>query len=385
MDFTAAPFAPERRVMTNGAIPIALDLAALETVDPKPPAFIVDGWLPAGEVALLAGHGGTGKSFQTLHLGACIALGRPWHDIDTQRRRVAYFSFEDGGAVLHWRLTRICRHLGVKLGDLAAWLTIYDGTRSNAVLFGDGQSGIETTPTYEWLRTRVKDTASQCVIIDGVSDTYASNENARANVKAFVRAIRNLIPADGAAILIAHVDKGSANNPNTSQGYSGSTGWNNSVRSRWYLRPEVADTEDSTLTDGRLVLELQKSNYAQAGAMIPLRWDAEEHMHVRDEAAPAATGVESDLRDVVFRVIEKCARSGNHVPAAIGGAAHGGEGGGRKRPSAAAIRATQSTQAFQADRADASDRPYPGRIDQRRRPPLARLLCAGCGNAGMRQ
>src|SRR6267378_653351 len=138
-------------------------------------------------------------------------------------------------------------------------LTIYDGTRSDAVLFGDGQSGICTTPTYEWVRGEIGQIGAQVVVVDGVSDTYASNENARANVKAFVRAIRNLIPADGAALLIAHVDKGSANKPNTSQGYSGSTGWNNSVRARWYLRPEVGDAEDSAPTDDRVVvLELQK-------------------------------------------------------------------------------------------------------------------------------
>jgi len=48
-----------------------------------PPAFVWDGYLPRGVVALLGAHGGTGKSTIALMLGVCAALGRPLFGVDT--------------------------------------------------------------------------------------------------------------------------------------------------------------------------------------------------------------------------------------------------------------------------------------------------------------
>jgi hypothetical protein len=53
-DSTAAGF--------GSALPVELDLRALPQSDPEPPAFIIPEWFQQGEVALLGGHGGTGKS-----------------------------------------------------------------------------------------------------------------------------------------------------------------------------------------------------------------------------------------------------------------------------------------------------------------------------------
>lgn len=72
------------------------------------------------------------------------------------------------------------------------------------------------------------------------------------------RTLRRPGPQDGACLLLSHVDKSTAKNAETTQGYSGSTAWNNTVRAHWYLRSEV--------TKAACCLELVKANHAAAGA-----------------------------------------------------------------------------------------------------------------------
>jgi RecA-family ATPase len=307
-------------------VPQLLDLAELSIRAPQRPKFIDETacWYPQGEVTLLAAHGGTFKSSTAQHRDACIALERLWHGIRMKRRRVAFFSFEDCADVLHWRLSRICRSIGVDMRELDGWLHVFDGTRSDAIMFGDGRDGIGLTSTYFWMQEQIERCGAQCITIDGTADTFASNENSRPHVKAFVRAIRNLIPADGAATLIAHVDKLTAKSRETSEGYSGSTAWHNSVRSRWYLRPEndASDPDAAAAqADGRLILELQKSNYGPSGATIALRWNPELELYVQDVSHATASGLMARLDEdsALAALIRRAYDGGDPVPTAFGG------------------------------------------------------------------
>jgi RecA-family ATPase len=128
--------------------PKPLDLRALAQRPPAPPAHIVDGWLPEGEVTLFAGHGGIGKSAIALHLGACIALERRWFGLQVRSRLVLYISAEDGADVIHWRLRRICTHLGVAITDLADRFRIIDASRSDAELMAAQPSELRPTERY---------------------------------------------------------------------------------------------------------------------------------------------------------------------------------------------------------------------------------------------
>jgi len=265
--------------------PLALDLADLAGRDPVPPAFVIEGFLPQGELTLFAGHGGTGKTSVALLAAVCIAAGRDFYGLPVQRRRVAFLSCEDGRGVLHWRLRRICDWLGVSLADMAGWLTIWDASAVEPALMTESlRDGLHTTAAFDWLQSKRGE--YQVLVIDGASDSFDANENQRRHVRRFVRALRRLVPADGAVLLLAHVDKLSARSSDTSQGYSGSTAWNNSARARWYLREEG---------DG-LLLEVQKSNYSASGQRIRLSWNAEAHVWAGAVERPASK-LDRDLAD----------------------------------------------------------------------------------------
>lgn len=299
--------------------PREINIAALAERVPEPPAFIVPDWLPAGEVTLLAANGGTGKSATALRLAVCLCTGRDFHGLPVAQRSVDFVSFEDAEPVIHWRLHRICRALGVAPADVADGLRIFDGTKCVSAWYSRGQFG-ETGPTaaFHAMAERIGG-PGRVVIVDGSNDTFAANENDRAQVKAFTRMLRRLIAADGALLLLAHVDKLAAKSGAESLGFSGSTGWNNGVRCRWYM---YVETDDEGIESGRIALEVRKSNLGRTGARMLLAFDEASGTFERVDTETPQRGrafQRADEADAILQIIRAAWAAGDPIPAATGG------------------------------------------------------------------
>jgi hypothetical protein len=284
--------------------PRPLDLATLATEVPQRPAFVVRDWLPAGYATLLAGHGGVGKSVIALLLAVCIALGLAFFGIATERRRVLYISCEDRESLLHWRLVHICAYLGLDMSELAGKLSIFDMVGRDAVLWArDPRTGFTVTPAFATLARCVDLLRTQVLIVDGVSDAFGGNENARVEVKAFVNALLGLIPLDGALLLLGHVSKPVAGNGNTTEGYSGSTQWHNACRARWYLYPETEKDDGGSRAQrtGKLALELQKSNLGRTDQAMTFEWDDEARLFIAS-GVTGTSAIDRKYRDETERL-----------------------------------------------------------------------------------
>ncbi len=271
--------------------PPSLDLEVLAEREPEAPRFIMADWLPEGYATLFAGHGGVGKSAIALHLAVCMAAGIPFFGIPVERRRVLYLSCEDREKVLHWRLARICKHLGLDMAGLRGWLEIIDLVGSDTILWSrDPRTGYSLTAAYGRLDARIKQHDSEVLFVDGVTDTYAGSEGNKAEVKAFVNSLLRLIsPERGAVLLIGHVSKPTAmgiGGP-TTEGYSGTTGWHNAARARWYLYPETEEGEEGGRHDrtGGLLMQLQKSNLGRIDQSLRFSWDDQAHMFLSSGVA----------------------------------------------------------------------------------------------------
>jgi len=246
--------------------PQLVSLTDLDSFVPDPPMFWVDELLPADVVTLLGAHGGTGKTTLALHAAVCFAMGLPFLGKQTKPAKVLFFSAEDDSKIMRWKLHNECQRLNVDPAALSHQLTVIDASEADSVLYVEARregvtKGVPTAVFQDLVNT-VAHHGSQIVIMDNASDLYGGNENDRGQVRGFIRLLAQLVrPMHGAVLLLAHVDKLTARSGGT-QGYSGSTAWHNSVRSRLFL-----SADEKT---GDLVLEHQKSNRGKKAEPIRL-------------------------------------------------------------------------------------------------------------------
>ncbi len=257
-----------------------------EYVDPgSTHPCVIESIIPQGEVTLLAGHGGSGKSYISLKMAVHIAMGLPFGPLATIRTRVGFFSAEDDKPELLRRVARLCRSLGVEPASLHDWLFLLDVSERDPTLYSGNQHGGCETPSLDELAAFMKEYAIGLMVIDNASDTFAGQEISRVQVRAFVRGLRTKLGRPASAVLLlAHISKAAVRSRNqgesVSDDYSGSTAWHNSVRSRLSL----------TLDGGQCVVRHEKHNKS-AGAE-PLRLDWHDGVPVlADEDLPMARAV----------------------------------------------------------------------------------------------
>lgn len=318
--------APPPQAEFESIWPPPLDLEALSGREPERPKFIMQDWGPAGYAWLFAGHGGVGKSGIALHLAVCMAAGLPFFGIVVERKRVLYLSCEDREDVLHWRLSRICAHLELDLAMLRGWLEIVDLVSSDAILWERDfqKDGSTLRAPYFELGNRMKAHQTEVLFVDGISDTYAGNENSKPEVKRYVRSLVRLIdPQRGAVLLIGHIAKPTASGIATTEGYSGTTAWHNSVRARWYLYPETTrDDDGSAERTGELILELQKSNLGRVDRSLRFAWDEAKHLFLGEPTDQSTFDRKHQDREEqrgILAALRSCAAASVLVPAATTG------------------------------------------------------------------
>jgi RecA-family ATPase len=237
---------------------------------PIPPRhWHVDGLVPGGTVTLLSGDGGTGKSLLALQLAVATASGGRWLGQDVAGGGALYLSAEDDRDELHRRLGDICVSAGARLADLDR-LTLCPLAGEDALLAAQDRAtgALRPTALFRDLDARLASERPALAVLDTLADMFPGNENDRTQARQFVGMLRGLaIRHECALLLLAHP---SLSGLNTGSGTSGSTGWNNSVRSRIYLSRIVQDGYEAD-PDAR-VLRTLKSNYGPIGGEISLRW-----------------------------------------------------------------------------------------------------------------
>lgn len=252
---------------------------------------IVNPWLPCDEVTSLPGHGGSGKSYAALILAVHVCLGWLFAGLVTTQSRVLFFSAEDGARVLRQRLAKICRALAIDPAQLDGKLFLLDASDLDPTLYREQRHASATeTPLLGALAALVAKLDVGLTIIDNASDVFGGNEIARAEVRGFVRSLRQRLARPGRAVLLlAHVNKASATHGKLagSEDYSGSTAWHNSVRSRLSL------TADG---DNALKIEHMKANHGAMAAPVRLVWH---------EGVPMVSGSYTDAGAASARAAEK--------------------------------------------------------------------------------
>jgi RecA-family ATPase len=295
-----------------------VDLQNILAAEIAPPREIIQGLVYALVVTLLGGHGGAGKSILALILAAHVAAGCAWAGRRVRLCQVVYFSLEDPGDLVRYRLRRIIEAYDLDGDRVARNLRIFDGCDVDAELMVEASQGgirhlVETPMLGE---VEAAAAGAGLTIIDNASDAFGGDEILRRQVRPFIRRLAKTARANNAGlILLAHIDKMAARQGSSGNSYSGSTAWHNSTRSRLALTPSE---------DGSVELVQEKNNLGAKAEAITLTWDGPVLMpQVRDHAADQANRERqlADDADAILEVVRIAIRSGATVPASLSGPA----------------------------------------------------------------
>lgn len=236
--------------------------------------WIIQQWIPRRAVTMLGGAGGEGKSLLAQMLLTSAAVKSSWLGLDVAPAKALGIFCEDDIDELQRRQADINRIMGIDFADLGN-LHLFSavGEDNSLVNYTTTETGgrglLEPTDFYRSIRTYVNEHGIQLVVLDSLHDLFPGNENSRPEVRRFVQfLIAMALDIDGAVILTAHP---SLSGLNSGSGLSGSTAWNNAVRSRLYLsRPDAGDGAEPV--DDERILARLKANYARANDRIRIQW-----------------------------------------------------------------------------------------------------------------
>ena len=315
------PFVVNGRPADLQQLPI-LDPISWEGAPVPERRWLVPDMIPEGNVTMLGGDGGVGKSQIALQALVACAIGRPWLGRPARRCKAVGIFCEDDRDELHRRVADVVGHYAVSFGDLEN-LTLLSrvGEPNLLVEFPDQwQAGVPTA-FYAQVSQLLHDHGAEFLVLDSLHDLFGGNENARPHARQFIGALRSLaIGMRGAVLLTAHP---SLSGRNSGTGEAGSTAWNNAVRSRLYLTSPKSEDGGALDRDYR-ELKTMKANYASSGSLLKLRW--REGVFISDEPKQGVFGaIERQSCETIFvdllerftrenRFVSENERAGNYAP-----------------------------------------------------------------------
>ncbi|MFN0045537.1 MAG: AAA family ATPase [Sphingorhabdus sp.] len=225
--------------------------------------WLIDQWILAKGTTYLTGKGSVGKSLIAQQAMTAAAVGKPFLGQPVKRVRAAYITAEDDVEELHRRQSAINDALGITMTDLDGWLHLVSLKGRSAALVS---FGVETTilPLFEEIAGMIEVTGIEAMALDNVAHLLAGNENDRYVVSAFIGKCDRLAEMmNGSVLLIGHPNK-------AGDEFSGSTAWENAVRSRLYM--DTASERDGYTDPDSRTLSRSKFNYGPKGEALTFRW-----------------------------------------------------------------------------------------------------------------
>lgn len=306
--------------------PVQPPIPALKIIKPgnflgkeiPPREWIVPHWIPCGVVTGLYGDGGMGKSLAAQQLQTAATIGGEWCGQMVAPVKSIGFYCEDDEDELLRRQERLNRAYKVDEDDLANMALVSRiGEENELVAFTRSGAG-EVTAFQRQIVEAALDMGAKLVVFDTAADGFPGNENDRGQVRRFVaHALGSIaLRIGGAVLLCAHPSREGLK---TGSGDGGSTGWNNSFRSRMYL--SLPEAEDGKQPDENArILSRKKANYASRNETVKLLWNDGVFIIDRPGAdiyRPPAETVFLDLLDAMTaegRRVSHKPRAGNYAP-----------------------------------------------------------------------
>jgi RecA-family ATPase len=300
-DFVDAP-SPDR-----GA-PLALVCPpAWRDVPLEPMRWLATNRIPAGDVTILSGDGGGGKTTVALQLAVSVERGLgDWLGTTCEAGPVIFFSGEEPKDEMRRRLQRVARKRGLEPADLAG--LHFHFADPDACLLGVARKDgtMAPAPLFTSLAAATRDIRPALIVVDSIAATFGGNQNDRVHARTFVGLFRTLARQTGCAILL--LDHPSLSGITSGTGRGGSMDWQNATRARLHL--ETVEGDDGST--GR-VLAVKKTNYGPCGEKVKLQWDDGCFVLQGTASAPHQAAANATAEQRYLECLDAVITQGRHV------------------------------------------------------------------------
>jgi RecA-family ATPase len=273
-----------------------------------PMRWLATNRIPAGDVTILSGDGGGGKTTAALQLAVSVSYDlQDWLGTTCETGPVIFFSAEEPENEMRRRLDRVARKRGLEADDIENLHFCFPEPDQCILGAGAPNTPIAATALFESLRQAAKDIRPALIIVDSNAATLGGNYLDRVHARTFVSLFRQLARQAGCAVLL--LDHPSLSGMTNGTGRAGNMDWHNSVRALLYLR---SVENEHGATSGR-ELEVMKSNYGPRGEKTKLRWEDGAYVLEGSASAPAQAAAYSGADQTYLDCLDAATAQGRNV------------------------------------------------------------------------
>ena len=295
---SAAPFAEPLLIMTP---------EAWRGTEPKAMRWFAQDRIPAADVTLYAGNGGSGKTETLVELLVSAAAGLgDWLGCVVDEGPVLFLSCEEPEDNIRDRVERICKHRAIDPYALRDMHIHYPDLEATSLVTIDRSGTVVKTAMFDKVIAFAEKHRPVLIAIDSAAAVFDGDAISRRLVRAFLGMLRKLAIKTGAAIVL--LDHPSVRGMSDGSGTAGSVDWRNSVRSVMFLSdPDKNDPDVRTL-------ELKKSNRGKIVEKIRLRWNGLTFStEITVGPSPYRAAADREVDELFLRLLDKRNAQGRPV------------------------------------------------------------------------
>lgn len=275
-------------------------------------AWLASSRIPAGDLTILSGNGGSGKTEIVTQLLVYVAAGlMDWLGCTIEQGCALFLSCEEPEHNIRDRVERICKHRDIDPYGLVNLHMRFPDLDETWLAHANKDGRLVRAPLLDWLEKWITDNKPRLVVVDSIAAVFDGDAIARRQVRAFLAMLRKIARETGVAIVL--LDHPSVRGMSDGSGTANSVDWRNSVRSLLHLSDPDKDDQDQR------TLETKKSNYGKSGERVTLRWSGLTFTTaMAGEASPYRAAADRDVDELFLLILDKRNAQGRPVRPSTG-------------------------------------------------------------------